>query len=293
MRALIAALLSLAATPALAAGEVGPLANARSLGMGGTLRGSAAGDAALALNPSGMPLVRTYAIEGEYLHATGRSENDAHVSIVDSTSGFNVSGGLYYTYLSASPGGSQPDRAGHEGGFALAIPFGDKLAIGGTVKYARLTTKGGDMMLDTKTQGFNFDAGITLKPFGILSVGAVAYNLHDVPDRRMPFGIGGGLTVAPIEGLLLAADMLWDAHGASDNGGATHFMGGGEFTFAKRLAVRAGGGHRGGMVEGGYGSAGLTFISEVGAIDGGVQQGFGGLKETLFVVAARLFVPSP
>jgi hypothetical protein len=294
MRALLSvATLSLLSSTALAAGEITPLANGRALGMGGALRGAAAGDAALALNPSGMSLLRAYALEGEYLHGSGRSENDAHVSIVDSTSAFNVAGGLYYTYLSASPGGDAPDRSGHEGGFALSVPFGEKIFLGATAKYVRLTTKGGAAMADDVTKGLTFDVGATLRPTTFLGIGIVGYNLNDLHDRRLPFAVGGGITASPMDELLLAFDVLWDRHAGAGDQAAVHLMGGAEYTFARRVALRAGAGHRGGALTGTYVSGGLTLVSEVGALDGGVQRGLGDLDETLFVISARLFIPAP
>jgi hypothetical protein len=70
-------------------------------------------------------------------------------------------------------------------------------------------------------------------------------------------------------------------------------MGGFEYTVANRFAVRAGGGYDG-QRRNGYGSLGLSFISEVGALDLGVRQDVSGSAKATFVgVAGRLFVPSP
>src|SRR4051794_30884051 len=120
MRFFLLALCALAlpaasALPARAATP--PIPGTRALGMGGALRGSATGDSALTLNPSGMSLLRAYVIEAAYLHdrAGGGHSNVGRLSIVDSTSGFNLGGGVYYNYLAQEPAGA-PKRSGHEGG---------------------------------------------------------------------------------------------------------------------------------------------------------------------------------
>ena len=102
------------------------------------MRGHATGDAGPMVNPSGMSLTRSYVVEGAYLYGHRASENDVHVSVVDSTSAFNVAGGLYYTYSTSKPMGLVSAR-GHEWGLALSFPMGDKFSLGMTGKYARLT----------------------------------------------------------------------------------------------------------------------------------------------------------
>src|SRR5215208_2580193 len=94
----------LTAGPALAQGEL-PSLSTRSIGMGGALRGAATGTAALSLNPSGISLARSYVVEGGYQYLRGLDGHVAGLAIADSTSGFNLGGGLYYTYATAAPGG--------------------------------------------------------------------------------------------------------------------------------------------------------------------------------------------
>src|SRR6266545_4900207 len=114
------AALILVAAAQTRAGEL-DVVTPRALGMGGALRGSATGDAATVLNPSGMSLLRSYAIEASYELMRPDSVHVGHVSVVDSTSAANLGGGLYYTYAQASPkGAAEPSR--HEGGLALSFP---------------------------------------------------------------------------------------------------------------------------------------------------------------------------
>lgn len=294
LRMIPVAAVLLGGTQARAQG-VPPFPSVRALGMGGALRGAATGDSGLALNPSGMSLMRAYVLEGAYGYRSKLDEHDAHIAVIDSTSGFNVAGGVYYTYLAASPTGGR-ERSGHEGGLALAVPFGDKLFLGGLVKYVRLTDTGGDLMPDQElvTKGFTMDAGLTIRPVPSISLGAAAYNLRNMEDPRFPFALGWGLAISPSEELTVAVDAALDfTRYDPTRGNELSFMGGGEYLIAKRVAVRAGGGRRGaGGV--GYVSGGLAFVAETGAIDAGVQQDVSGeAKQTFFIIGARLFVPSP
>src|SRR5687767_12430363 len=118
------------ASPAL--GATPPLLGTRSLGMGGALRGAATGDTGLTLNPSGMSLMRAYVIEGAYAYDDDLQEGHlGRLSIVDSTSGFNIAGGVYYNYVSEKS--DARTISGHEGGVALGIPLGQVVFLGGTV----------------------------------------------------------------------------------------------------------------------------------------------------------------
>lgn len=272
-----------------------PVPGTRAMGLGGALRGAATGDSALTLNPSGMSLMRAYVIEAAYQHdgyTGGAGSNLGRASIVDSTSAFNVAGGIYYQYLTEDLGGGF-DRSGHEGGVALSLPLGEHLFIGGSVKYLRLKTSG---PAPATAKGFTFDAGLTLKPVGAVTIGVVGQNLADLHTSRAPRTVGGGITVGATADFLLCFDAVYDFTSKRDTGSTGkvwHFMGGAEYLFAKRFALRAGGGRRG-LGEAGYLAAGASYIAQIGAVDFGFQQDLGGAaKETLIGVSARLFLPAP
>ncbi len=287
-----------AAVPALAGYP--DLVGTRPIGMGGALRAAATGDAALGLNPSGMSLVRSYAIEGSYQYARPGSANRAHVSIVDSTSTFNLSGGVYYTYHNLAAPTAMPmsmpmsgKRTGHEAGIALSFPIGDRVFVGALGKYLRLgddpATAGNDPLRD-----FNVDVGVTVRPANKLSVAAVGYNLNDLkrPDLPLALGLGAALSVLP--DFMLTFDALVDFTTSDPNRGtALGLMGGGEYVFDKRFAVRAGGG-REALSGNGYIAGGLSALSEVGAADVGMRQDIAGqTRATVVGVSLRLFIQSP
>jgi hypothetical protein len=282
--ALAIALPARAATP--------PVQGTRAMGMGGALRGAATGDSALTLNPSGMSLMRAYVIEGAYDYDSLRGDSHlGRLSIVDSTSGFNLAGGVYYQYLSQSYGGGV-DRSGHEGGAALSIPLGDHVFVGAAAKYLRLSTTGAGSV-----KGFTFDAGLTVKPVGSVTIGVSGQNLVDKHTDRAPRMVGGGITIGATSDLLLAVDGVVDFTSRRDmlltDKKVWSVMGGVEYLFAKTFALRLGGGRRG-VSEAGYLGGGASYIAQIGAIDFGFQTDLSGqTKETVIGASARLFLPSP
>ncbi len=267
----------------------------RSLGMGGSLRGAAAGGGAIMLNPSGMSLSRSYVVESSYQYLDREQGHLGHISIVDSTSGFNIGGGLYYTYSTASPAAG-PGSGRHEAGVALSVPFGDRVSLGGTVRYlrARRDASAVPPLPADRTNGFTFDAGITIRPARPVTIGLVGYGLRDLEDGQAPRSLGGGIAVTPVEALVLAVDGLVDFHTSEPAGGRTlSVFGGVEYTIGTNFAVRAGGG-RGGVRERSFLSAGISALSEVGALDIGARSDLQGpSREVIVGVAGRLFVPSP
>jgi hypothetical protein len=295
MRFLLATLSCAAAITvvSLARAASPPMPGTRAVGLAGALRGAATGDSALTLNPSGMSLMRAYVIEAAYAHDSAGSvdSNLGRLSIVDSTSGFNLAGGVYYQYLSEELGAGI-GRSGHEGGAALSLPLGEHLFVGGLVKYLRLHTDG----VAALTKGFTFDAGMTVKPVGAVTIGVVGQNLVDMHTDRAPRTVGGGVTVGATADFLLTFDALYDFTTKRDLGSSGQvwsFMGGAEYLFAKQFALRAGGGRRG-VSEHGYIAGGASYIAQIGAVDFGFQQDLGGsAKETFIGASARLFLPSP
>jgi hypothetical protein len=241
-----------------------------------------------------MSLVQAYNVEADYFFARLRSGHLFHASIVDSTSGYRLSGGLYYTYHFDSP--SQPPSShGHEAGLALALPFGDHVSIGGTAKYFRLT--GFEAAADGGTGGITFDAGVTVRPIPTLSIGAVGSNLRKLGLGTAPLAVGYGVALA------LGTDLMFVVDGVTNltqdeplPRKGTRLSGGGELTLEKKVALRAGGGYDG-ITQNGFFTAGVAAISEAGSLDFGLRQDAfrngSAARETVFGASFRLFVPQP
>lgn len=260
---------------------------ARPLGSGGAMRAVATGDSGPMLNPSGISLMRSYAVEGGYQYGRTLGSHDLRLSAVDSTSAFKLGGALYYTYHRDSPADGVT-QTGHLAGVSLSLPFFDKIYLGANIKYVRFRDAA-----DVKHAGVTFDTGLTVRPLPQLSLGAVAYNLRDFDTPWAPRGYGGGVALLPFPALLLVFDVVWTkVYGDTARDQAFQYMGGGEFSLGNTVAIRAGGGHDG-LTRNGYVSAGITLLAaDLGAIDFGLRQDVSGEdKTTLIGVSARLFVP--
>ena len=285
-------LLGLLATSSASAAE--GFVGTRSLGMGETLRGAATSGTGPLLNPSGMSLSQQYNIEADYFFVHNGDNQYLHASIVDSTSGYKVAGGLYYTYHSDNPTGALEGH-GHEVGLALSLPFGDHVAVGATAKYFRLS--GDQTSLAGDTGGFTYDVGITLRPASVLSVGVVGYNLRDLNVGVAPQAIGYGVALSPSEILLIAVDGVTNLTADSPlPRKGTRVSAGAELFLAKKVVLRAGGGYDG-VTQNGFFTAGLSAVSEAGALDFGLRQDVvqkgDAPRDTILGASFRIFVPQP
>jgi hypothetical protein len=279
---------SLALAPAARAFE--ELTPTQPLGMGAASRAWAVGDAGPLMNPSGMTLLKEYTIEGLYSYGSRLSDQFLHASIVDDTSSYNLAGGLYYTYHSAS--GALPGH-GHEAGLSLALPFGPYVALGGTVKYYNLS--GGDAP-NGNDGGVTFDVGATVRPSPLLSIGVVGANLRPLHTSQATQSIGYGVALLPTPELILVADGLTRLTPDNLTGRkGTSAMAGATYTLAGKVSFRAGGGYDA-VTGNGYGTLGFSAISQIGALDAGVRQDLfqnaGMPRDTVVNVSLRLFIPA-
>lgn len=261
--------------------------------MGGAGRADARGDEALSLNPSGMSLARFYSLEGHYQYASRPGEQFGRVSVVDSTSAFGLAGGLTYGFRTAAPAGL-PRATGHEVGLSLSTPLGEALMLGVTAKYLHLGGGAPEADGSNAHSGFTLDAGATLRPASILTVGVVGYSLRDLSTTRAPLALGYGAAISPLPELTAAFDVFHDFTTSDPTRGVrTSVALGAEVRPAERMSFRGGAGHDGGL-ERNYLSAGFAAISEAGAVDVSLRQDItGATKGTTFVVSLRVFVPQP
>jgi hypothetical protein len=269
----------------------------RPLGMGGASRAFATGDAGPVLNPSGMSLVKSYTVDGGYQYAHRFSENFFHASVVDNTSAYGIAGGAYYTYQTVNLGSGATGHA-HEGGLALSLPFGEVVSIGATLKYFRLA--GVDQALSNRESGVTFDVGATVRPASVLSLAVVGTNLNDLHTGLAPLGVAYGAALLPMAGLMIVADGRTSFQSDLYTGRkGTSLMGGVEWTLVERLGLRAGGGYDA-STGNGYMTAGISGLSEIGAIDVGFREdvtqrevaGVPTPRQTVVGVNLRLFVPA-
>jgi len=269
----------------------------RAVGMGGSGRAWALADSAVLLNPSGMSLAKAYNVEASYAYGSRLREQFLHASVVDSTSATGLAGGLYYTYRFDKTTGLAAGH-GHEVGGALSLPIGTSVAVGGTLKWFRLVgaDNGAASPATATWDGFTTDVGATVRPDPTLSFAVVGVNLVDKHRGQVPRMVTYGAAYLPIPEIVLALDGVTsftrdDVTGTRGTG----LRAGIEGALAQRVALRAGGGTD--PVAGmGFLAAGLSAVSEMGALDVGVrgdlfQYGTGGTRNLFLGVSLRLFVP--
>jgi hypothetical protein len=265
----------------------------RAQGMGGATRAWALGNSAPLLNPSGMSLAKVYNAEASYGYTSRLSGQFLHAAVIDSTSASTLAGGLYYTYRTDKSAAGVPGH-GHEAGASLSLPIGEHLAAGATVKWFRLA--GPDQGPELVSGGVTFDGGITVRVMPQLSVAVVGVNINDLHTGQAPRMLTYGAAFLPIPDLVLAADGV-TAFTRDDVTGArgTGFRGGGELTLFQRVTVRAGGGLDP-LLGVGYLAAGLSALSQIGALDLGVRGDLWavdkayGARNLFLGVSLRLFV---
>lgn len=231
---------------------VDPVVGIRSLAMGDSLRGFASGDAGLLLNPSGIAMQRQFYTGGFYSLRPQTLGHFLHTSIADSVTQRYLALGLYNTFFYETPHfsyrlsegensnrvitvrGNDIVRTGNEAGLVLAVPLGERFAMGGTIKYGYFSLLSqlhpedvppdftyanplinGDRKVDLGSVGHvvSFDVGATLRLFNELRLGVVGQNLW-AHGTEMPTRLGIGLSYRPSERLLLAADALIDFTGS-------------------------------------------------------------------------------
>jgi hypothetical protein len=267
----------------------------RPTAMGDAGRADARATDALRLNPADMSIASLYTVAGDYQLMTKEGGQALNVAVADSTSEFKLGGGLYYAHRGASAAGL-PSLAAHEAGLALSFPLADRVFIGGTVKYFRVSN-GAEPDGTTDHNGFTADVGLAFKTGTGVTLGVVGYNLRDLSTTQAPVALGYGIALTPGDNLTAVVDVLHDFTTSDPTRGVRTSVGGGaELLLKDRVALRAGGGHDGGArgPSAGYLSAGIAAISELGALDASVRQDVtGDHKITTVVLGLRIFVQTP
>jgi hypothetical protein len=264
----------------------------RGLAMGQAGRADARGGQGPLANPAGMSLARLYTVEGEYGFLSSGGGHAARLSVVDSTSGFKLAGGLFYGYRTASPAGVAK-LSGHEAGLSLSYPFADRVLMGITGKYVNLSG-GSEPDGRPDHSGFTADAGLAVRAGSMVTIGVAGYNLRDLSTVQAPRSLGYGVAVQPTPDLTLVADGYHDFTTSDPSRGTTTTVSGGaEYVLQRRVVFRLGGGRDGGR-EHGFLTAGVAALSELGSLDVAVRQDVSGQAKLTFIAAGvRLFVPQP
>lgn len=329
----------LASLLALAAHGAEPMVGIRSLAMGESLRALPQQSEALLLNPAGLEQKQQFHVSGFYSLRLPSMGHFLHASISDSVTNRYFALGLYYNYLhetpqfafrlrTTNPGedqqivGAAIVRDGHESGTSLALPVGQRMSLGATLKYAHysLVAKLGEEQLgagrafdDSRVDRENnvdlgsigsvvsFDVGMVLRPFAGLHLGVVGQNLWP-HGSELPTMLGIGLGYAWDDRLILALDTVINFTGheactdmtqttcTETSKQTTVRVGlGGEYSIAGKVPVRLGYMYDD-WLAGHHVTAGLGYVSGSSrwAIDVGLRQRVSPSSETVLLIGLRV-----
>jgi hypothetical protein len=275
--------------------DQGDVPNPRAVAMGGALNALGVSTDALFLNPANMALARVYHFEGLAAYSPDAKRQTYGGAIVDSViNGAHISGGLGGTWSEIDPGGLHRVWTDLRGG--LALPLGEFLSLGATVRYLRADQDRGvgpfgpspasDGMNGALFQGITFDAGATVSILNGLHISVVGHDLTNPGTALAPLvgavGIGYTTPVFSIEGDGSMDFTTW-------NKPRGRLMGGAELFLADRYAVRAGWRYDGGT-QINSASLGFGYIDPSWSVEVAVRRDLiSDHAETLGTLSLRYF----
>jgi len=174
---------------------------ARALSLGESYRAIATGNDALYFNPAGLPLLKRYSIEGQYILSLADERHVGDFSIVDSKTN-PLAVGLAYTFLGAEL--TKRQTIGHTATLGLAYPIFDKLfSVGVGLKYKSVS----DAIAQNYLNAVTADVGVLSQIPGGISLAAVGYNLVPIrtgPSSHVPVSaaFAAALDLGPLSGLI-------------------------------------------------------------------------------------------
>lgn len=261
----------------------------REISVGESMRGSSTGAKAITLNPAGLSLSNQLVFEGSYGFRPEDSAQSVSASACDST--VPIAGCFYYNYFAAEPVIDEMtfSRRVHQVGWTAARSITQRISIGTNTKYFDYNT---DLMGEEDQSGFAFDAGVSVRPAGMLSLGVVGYNLLAKDTPQYPLGIGAGISLQPSDVFGLSADAVWNLD-LPDDQTPGRYGGGAEFLIRSSDAqsgypLRAGVIHDVAL-DATYVTGGIGFINPRIGLDVGARQQVDGGDELMVLGSLRLF----
>jgi hypothetical protein len=306
-----------AMTPARAAaqGEISPQLKwnygeeetARSAGLGGAMRALGNGTTAVLLNPADMVETRVYHIEA-LAQLTPEAARQVYGGvIVDSMTG-RLAGGISFFGGYIDPDGI--DRSFIDARVALAYPITERLFIGLTGRYTKVTQSGDyepltgsrasrgliDPDAESKippersafVDGFTFDAGLTVKATDAIHIAVLGQNLSYPNTGVIPTSVGGGIGYGT-DDFSVEVDGIADFNTYLDT--SARIMAGAELLLADHFPLRAGYRFDGGAKLHAV-SAGLGYIHTDFSAEASVRRTLSDPGATTVIISLAYFLES-
>jgi hypothetical protein len=274
----------------------GEFATTRAMAMGGAANALGVSTTGLFLNPANLPFARVYHIEANGMLSPEARRQTFGGAIVDSVlNRLGLSAGFAASWSTQDPDGVK--RTWSDLRLSLAIPLGDRFALGATGRYLRAEQAvgkgpfGASLASDGTPTGTvvnapTFDLGLTAAFTKELRLGVVGHNLTNPGHSLLPTTLAGGLGYGSREFSVEAgAHIDFTTFGKPK----VRAMFGAEVFLADRIAVRGGYSY-----DDGFGtqavSAGLGYIDRKWSVElSGKRDVAGQLQATQSVLSLRYF----
>lgn len=274
----------------------GEFVTTRAMAMGGAQNALGVSTTGLFLNPANLPFARVYHIEANGMLSPEARRQTFGGAIVDSVlNRFGVSAGFAGNWSVQDPDGVK--RTWTDLRLSLAIPLGDRFALGMTGRYLRLEQAvskgplGTSLASDGTPTGTlvnspTFDVGLTAAFTKELRLGIVGHNLTHPGHAFLPTTLASGLGYGSREFSVEAgAHIDFTTFGKPK----VRAMFGAEVFLADRIAVRAGYSYDDGFRTHAV-SAGLGYVDRKWSIElSGKRDVAGELQATQSVLSLRYF----
>jgi hypothetical protein len=287
---------AIAQDKALVGFDYGETETARVAAVGGAQRALGNSVGALFINPSGMTSARVYhlaALAQIWPEASRQSFGAAAVDSIVSAS--HLAGGFGGTWNAQDRDGL--DRQWTDLRAALAYPFSEKFSLGLAAHYLWLQQNGLGPLGESLASGglhdrmivrtVGVDAGLTVRPSEMFSMGLVANNFNDPGHGFLPLSVGGGLGIGA-DVIAVEADAVmdfttWDRRSWRAMTGGTLLL---ADSYPISLGYRYDSGAKSHAVSGGLGYAAKEFSAELACR----RVVSGEVKVTAFVLELRYHV---
>lgn len=271
-------LVALLSTQAFAQTAASPsledLMHARNVGMGGAYRPLGYGAEAVTGNPAALSMYKRYQLELSGSWDVAQPFGFGTIALADSAT-TEIAAGIAYHLVTLGSGDTQ--RTAHLSTVALALPFGQVVHLGLSIRH-QLFTGAND------NNSLTMNAGLIVKPLEFLTLSVSGHNLIDVRNREVPRFLSFGAAVN--FGMLSGC-----AEGRADFGDPSHVRwaaaGGVEYIAGALVPLRFGYSWDGIRNSQSIGM-GIGLFIEGSGVDFGYQHELGGNNGRLLALTLKL-----